>query len=358
MYYLPLISIICPLYNKRDYIKETIDSVINQTYTNWEMIIVDDGSTDGSYELVEDTYKSNDGIKLYHRNDFKQNKGGSVCRNIGIKLAKGTFILFLDADDLLTEKCLENRVKMQRRFPDQDLYVLPVLYFKNDIANNEKDRGWNWLDKVQYNCSRDKKSYFVKRFLKYHLPWTISNVLWKRETLTNLGGFDENFQRLQDPEIHTKALLQKKIKIKSFLFSQPADVHIRLDEQRHIHSMGSLKDKYLAYVSSSEQFVAKFKAMLQEQNKIYIKYLSVQLMMVETSINNAIAISKPSDFAFYLELKNEISKFRKEHDIQFSHLTQSLINLHGKFIKRAIFRKIKVPALVNLFLIYFGHYLR
>ena len=354
----PLVSIICPLYNKKNYVQETIDSVINQTYTNWEMIIVDDGSTDGSYELVEEIYKSNDGIKLYHRSDFKQNKGGSVCRNVGIELAKGEFILFLDADDLLIKECLANRIDLQAHFPGQDMYIFPETYFKENIDNVVKRRGWNWLDRLLYKCSTEKKAYFLRRFLKYYLPFQTTCVLWSVQTLKMIDGFDETFQRLQDPEIHTKALLQETVKIKDFLFSQPADAYIRLDEQRHIHSMGTLKEKYLAHIESSEKFVSKFKAALQENKKSLVKYLSVHLMMAETSINNVLISSESCDATFYLSLREDVSKFRKAQNLCLSRLAQRVISLHGYLVRHNILRRIKLPALLNLILIYFGKFIK
>lgn len=91
-----LISIITPMYNGAKYVSYTIDSVLAQTYSNWEMIIVDDGSKDNGAELVQ-TYSEKDGrIKLFRQ----ANGGSSVARNNGLKNAKGRYICFLDSDDL------------------------------------------------------------------------------------------------------------------------------------------------------------------------------------------------------------------------------------------------------------------
>jgi glycosyltransferase involved in cell wall biosynthesis len=99
-----LVSIIIPCYNAENYIKKTIDSVLCQTYQNFEIIIVNDGSTDSSSKIIK-TVK--DGrIHLVEQ----KNKGVSYSRNNGIYLAKGEFIVFLDADDLLDPSFLEKRV--------------------------------------------------------------------------------------------------------------------------------------------------------------------------------------------------------------------------------------------------------
>ncbi|QYS90674.1 glycosyltransferase family 2 protein [Flavobacterium covae] len=89
-----LFSVIIPLYNKENYIYNTLISVINQTYTYFEIIIVNDGSTDKSLEIVKNINDSR--IKIFEQN----NKGVSSARNLGIKNATGSLIAFLDADDL------------------------------------------------------------------------------------------------------------------------------------------------------------------------------------------------------------------------------------------------------------------
>ena len=92
-----LVSIITPLYNSERYIDETIVSVLNQTYNNWEMIIIDDCSTDNSFKIAKKNALKDGRIRLYSN---RINIGVSATRNLGIKKSKGRFIAFLDADDL------------------------------------------------------------------------------------------------------------------------------------------------------------------------------------------------------------------------------------------------------------------
>ncbi|QOY54066.1 glycosyltransferase family 2 protein [Candidatus Sulfurimonas marisnigri] len=107
-----LISIILPLYNAEKYISETIQSVINQTYENWEMIIVDDCSTDKSKYIVSGFEKSDKRIKLI---SLETNFGGpSRPRNIGVESSKGEYIAFLDADDLWTSQKLEKQLEYMK----------------------------------------------------------------------------------------------------------------------------------------------------------------------------------------------------------------------------------------------------
>ncbi|MGL6167695.1 MAG: glycosyltransferase family 2 protein [Fusobacteriaceae bacterium] len=104
----PLVSIITPLYNGEKFVKETIKSVINQNYKNWEMIITDDNSTDKGTEIVEKYSSLDSRIKLIK---LKENGGAAVSRNISIKEAKGKYIAFLDSDDIWLPKKLEKQIK-------------------------------------------------------------------------------------------------------------------------------------------------------------------------------------------------------------------------------------------------------
>ena len=103
-----LVSIITPLYNAASTIRETIDSVINQTYNNWEMIIVDDCSKDNSAEIVEEYCKLDKRIVLVRS---PSNGGTAVSRNIATEKARGRFIAFLDADDMWKPNKLELQIK-------------------------------------------------------------------------------------------------------------------------------------------------------------------------------------------------------------------------------------------------------
>lgn len=102
-----LVSIISPVYNSEKYISETINSVINQTYTNWEMILVDDASTDASLAIIQKFQDSDSRIKLYK---LEKNSGAGVARNFAIEKAQGRYIAFLDADDLWKPNKLQTQI--------------------------------------------------------------------------------------------------------------------------------------------------------------------------------------------------------------------------------------------------------
>lgn len=106
-----LVSIVTPNYNCQKYIAETIESVLKQTYTNWEMLIVDDCSTDGSYETALEYSKKDTRIKVF-RNE--NNLGAAISRNKALDVANGEYIAFLDSDDLWLPEKLEKQIKFMQ----------------------------------------------------------------------------------------------------------------------------------------------------------------------------------------------------------------------------------------------------
>lgn len=103
-----LVSVITPAYNCEKYIKECMDSVIEQTYQNWEMIIVNDKSTDNTKKIIEEYIKKEPRIKLYNQ---QVNSGAAAARNKAIAISKGRFIAFLDSDDAWKPNKLERQIK-------------------------------------------------------------------------------------------------------------------------------------------------------------------------------------------------------------------------------------------------------
>ena len=101
-----LVSFIIPLFNKEEFIANCISSVLKQTYPNYEIIIIDDGSTDSSKDIINEFRKGTDKIKYF----YQENKGVSIARNKGIELCRGDFVLFLDADDSIAPEFVQNLI--------------------------------------------------------------------------------------------------------------------------------------------------------------------------------------------------------------------------------------------------------
>lgn len=122
--YHPLVSVIIPCYNQAEYLSSTLDSVLAQTYRNWEAIIVNDGSPDNTDEIAKRYIDKDSRIKYI----YQKNQGLATSRNVGIKNSNGEYILPLDADDLIEPTYLEKAINHFNRFPDTKL-----VYCKADL---------------------------------------------------------------------------------------------------------------------------------------------------------------------------------------------------------------------------------
>ena len=188
----PLVSIITPNFNKGEFVSACIRSVQNQTYSNWEMLVIDDGSTDGSDKLAAEIAKNDDRITFDYNN---RTKGASVCRNLGLSLAKGEWVIFLDSDDILSSDCLDRRIKILQQNPDLDYAVFPMGLFHKEIGDSD------------IICNIPTKEDPLHRFLNRDIAWLIAGPIWKRSILEELKGFDESLHSQQDYDLHVRALI-------------------------------------------------------------------------------------------------------------------------------------------------------
>lgn len=156
----PLVSIITPSYNSEQYIEETILSVMNQTYPNWEMIIVDDYSSDRTCELVEEMQKKDKRIKLIK---LQENSGAGNARNVALQNSNGRFIAYLDADDIWYPEKLEKQVTFML---EKNCGFSCISY---EVISNE-GQPYN-----KYIVMKDKLDY--RGFLIYNLIQTVGIMI-------------------------------------------------------------------------------------------------------------------------------------------------------------------------------------
>lgn len=217
----PLISIIIPTYNRADLIGQTLDSVLNQTYINWECIIIDDGSTDDSLVVIQQ-YIDKDARFLYLSRPSYKKKGPSSCRNFGIEKAIGEFVVFLDSDDLLAKNCLEYRIKFASQNPEYDFWIFKMSAFENINRS------------VIFLCGelnvKDENSWSKKRLMEGIHPFMITGPLWKKEVLFFLTGFNEELTLLEDLDLHLRSL-KEGFKLK-FANQLNSDCFCRKDSSR------------------------------------------------------------------------------------------------------------------------------
>ena len=140
-----LVSVIMPTYNCANFIGETIESVLNQTYKNWELIIVDDCSKDNTEEVVNNYIIKDNRIK-YHR--FKENQGAAMARTKAMELAQGNYMAFLDSDDLWVKNKLEKQLKYME---DNNYNFTCTAYEQIDEQGNLLNKTIKTKKKVNYN---------------------------------------------------------------------------------------------------------------------------------------------------------------------------------------------------------------
>ncbi|GHV66304.1 putative teichuronic acid biosynthesis glycosyltransferase TuaG [Spirochaetia bacterium] len=138
------ISIITPNYNCSRFIAQTIESVLAQTYQNWEMLIIDDCSTDGSYEIALEYAKKDSRIKVYR---MEHNSGAALCRNKAIELSQGQYLAFLDSDDLWLPEKLEKQLNFMQ---ENDCDFSFTEYEHIDIYNNPLNKRTSVIKRLSY----------------------------------------------------------------------------------------------------------------------------------------------------------------------------------------------------------------
>lgn len=167
-------SVVIPLYNKQRYIKSTLQSVLAQTYTDYEVIVVDDGSTDASLQEAE--RMQSDKIRVLHQ----ENQGVAVARNTGIENAAGEYIAFLDADDKWNPSYLEEIDKIVRKYPQSDIFVSA---YEVDLGNGKKNLSEQMP--AQDGCL---PSYWATLSSKYDFVWTSATTI-RKSALVQVGLF-------------------------------------------------------------------------------------------------------------------------------------------------------------------------
>ena len=207
-----LVSIITPNFNRADLIIETAQSIFKQTFTNWEWIIIDDGSTDASMDVLQRLASEDSRIKVFQRN--RAPKGACACRNIGVEISVGRYLIFLDSDDLLEPFCLDQRINAFEKEDNLDFAIFPSLMFcKNPFDLN---LWWN-IDKPM--------TELVRQFHQDAICQS-TGVIWQRKAFIELGQWDERLQLWQDIDLYLRAYILN-YRYKKF-FDLPPDLHNRV----------------------------------------------------------------------------------------------------------------------------------
>ncbi len=198
----PLVSVIIANYNSQKYIAEAIKSILNQTFKEFELIIVDDKSTDESLLIIKDFVKLDPRIRLF---DLEENHGVTYARQLGLKNAVGKYIAILDSDDTSSPQRFEEQVKFL------ELNNEIVLVASDYSVIDENGKIINKHKKVQKNDAS------IKWYMTFGNCFAHSTIMFRVSTAKEFGGYDMNIKRGLDMELSSKLLTKGK----AFVIPQP-----------------------------------------------------------------------------------------------------------------------------------------
>ncbi|MGM1056437.1 MAG: glycosyltransferase family 2 protein [Bacteroidota bacterium] len=256
----PLISIIIPSYNRANLISDTLNSVIAQTYLNWECIVIDDGSSDGTNSLIKEYIHRDKRIKYFTKPvDLKQ--GASISRNYGLKKAAGDYIQFLDSDDILADNKLESQISLL--VPGEKFTISTckwgIFTFKDEpLKLFEEKRDYRSFDNV--------KDYFdlIGEIGGYFPPHCF---LVSKDLICFSGQWNENLTLNDDGEFFFRILLNSS----KILFAKDTYVRYRnKNEQEDNLRILNSKIKAQHLVNSWRIIEALYLAKYQDSQPLYL----------------------------------------------------------------------------------------
>ncbi|RZN83113.1 MAG: glycosyltransferase family 2 protein [Winogradskyella sp.] len=247
----PLVSIIIPSYNRADLIGETLESIISQTHQNWECLIVDDGSTDNSIEVINTFIEKDSRIKFYERPETKP-KGANACRNYGLELSKGEYINWLDSDDVFHPVKLEKQIK--RIIDDNVSFSICKSHVFENSINESKDLK---LKSIEIKTEDPFNAFISKQII---IP--IQAPIFKKDFLTdNNFYFDESLQAGQEWELFARVLHKET---NYSVIDEPLD-YIRNHDNNISNNISG--EKYWHYYLARNMLEKKLEGNLTQKSK-------------------------------------------------------------------------------------------
>lgn len=288
-----MISIIMPAYNSEKYISEAIESVCNQSYENWELVIVDDGSTDHTSKIIDEYASIDIRIKVFHR----KNEGVSMARNFALKQTRGEYVTFIDSDDVYRINRLEKMLQMFEQHPNCDIVFSKHKEFKgelnkDDIIDSKKVEisDDNILEKV---ISDSTKQFMCNTMLKAEIA--------RKEKFAPIR-FAEDFCYIRDCACHCKQM----VVLDEILYFYRRDNENAMTS--HFFSEKYTSD-YMKLVENIYDFCKKQKL----EDKFYKK------MVAHEYAQNIMRIRKSTSYSKFVVCMND-KEFRK--GIKFADASQ------------------------------------
>lgn len=274
MSFFPFVSVIIPMYNASRYIEETIQSVLDQTWSNIEIIVVDDGSTDDSYDIVANI-RSNK-IRLFHQD----NQGAPKARNFGFLQSKGEYIQYLDADDLLSPSKIEQQLQALISSKNEIAFSTFYQYINGEIKPE-------WYNLQFTNRSYDSALDLQVDLWRYFIPSYVPGCyLISRNLIEKTGEWNQSLLKNQDGEYLAR------------VFSHAAEIVFVPNE----YVLWRLVENSISHTHS-----------VKKAQSVIDSYKSIAKILLQNSLNlytnNAIAI------AFGYLLYYDVMTFKQSYDV-------------------------------------------
>ncbi len=324
------ISVIIPVYNVEKYLRDCLDSVINQTLKEIEIICINDGSTDDSGKIIDEYAKKDERIKVIH----KKNEGVSIARNLGIKIATGKFVCFIDPDDI---------------YPTND--ILNILYDKTIenqvlICGGEFSMFFNQSKQLYQNFQSSMDGYLFQKneiiaYKNYQFDYGYHRFLYNRKFLIENNIFFPLYKRFADPPFMVKAMILSK---KFYA------MHKITYAYRQAHKIGKIDEKYVNGILNGlidnfkfSQFYALEKlkkysiARFHEHRYIIMKYFfdkGCHRLMSEISKLSGIDLKKEYCKLLVQKFTQKIFSIKKSNNHR--HKTINLLGIKLKIKRRRL----------------------
>jgi glycosyltransferase involved in cell wall biosynthesis len=225
-----LVSVITPIYNCEKYLDEAVESVFAQTHNHWELLLIDDGSTDASPGIARRYAERYPQKVQYLEHPSHQNRGASASRNVGIRQARGEYLTFLDADDILLPRKLESQVAILRTHPEAAMTYGPGQWWYSWTGSPE-DIGRDFTQKLKIEPDTlVRPPSLLTHFIRNGSATPLTSALLvRRDVVERVGGFEDSFRGAYDDQV-----LYAKLSLAESIFVEK-DCHCRY--RKHASSL-------------------------------------------------------------------------------------------------------------------------
>lgn len=315
-----LVTVYITNYNYGKYIRKAIDSVLNQTLKDYELIIIDDGSTDNSKEIIE-SYSHLEQVKIV----YQKNKGLNITNNVALKLAQGDFIVRLDADDYFEKEAL--KVMSHALLKDEELgLVFPDYYLVDEDGNV---------------LHEEKRHSFEDEVTLFDMPAHGACTMIRKSFLRRLGGYDEEFKCQDGYDLWVRFTAKYKVNnVSEILFSyRRHGDNLTTNEDKILNTRMAIKEKFVFqnYQANSDaiaiipvrgsKFNSKDVAFL-EINGEYVLDKKISTTLRTKSISYVVVSSPDKEIEEHI-----IQKYGNEKRVIFHNRNEKLARLNTDLVK-------------------------